>query len=263
MCVCGKAQPWFGRPGDDPAVMWCAECCPPDAVDKKSKRCSCGNIARLLTRHDGSVFCSDCAPVGAKAAVNACLGDACPGQSFNPAYEGYCARCFAYLFPDKPASRNYKTKERLVLERLKPVLAAEFPHLETTFDRAISGGCSRRRPDVFVDALTHSVIGEIDEEGHDTDEYCACENKRMMQLFQDLGSRPMVFVRLNPDAYTDAQGKKHPSCFGRDKAGKMTVTDEEEWRARVGLFIDRVRHHLTNVPEREVTVEHLYYDGFV
>lgn len=300
MCECGRAQPSFGLPGG--TLKWCANCpmlpadatylyrnkclcgkalatfgyttrkpefckdCKPDgdtAVrDVVSKTCACGKLAQYKNPEDGALFCNDCAPVGVKSRKIPCLGKACPGQAQNRVYEGYCARCFSHLFPDKPAARNYKTKERLVLERLKPVLAAEFPHLETSFDRAVSGGCSRRRPDVFVDALTHSVIGEIDEEGHDKDEYCACENKRMMQLFQDLGNRPVVFVRINPDAYTDPQGRRHGSCFGRDSAGKLVVVDEAEWRARVDLFIERVRESLRTVPEREVTVEHLYYDGF-
>jgi len=230
--------------------------------DVVNKPCACGAVARLTSPDRTQFFCPDCAPVGAKAAYYPCLGEACPSQAQLPAYEGYCARCFVYLFPDKPAARNYKTKERLIIERLKPVLAAEFPDLETSFDRAVSGGCSRRRPDVFVDALTHPVIGEIDEEGHDTEQYCSCENRRDMEIFQDLGNRPIVFVRINPDAYTDAKGVKHPSCFGRDNSGKLVVADETEWRKRVDLFIERMRYHLTHVPEPEVTVERLYYDGF-
>lgn len=31
-------------------------------------------------------------------------------------YEGYCLPCFIHMFPDKPNSRNYKTKERAVVE---------------------------------------------------------------------------------------------------------------------------------------------------
>ena len=30
---------------------------------------------------------------------------------------------------------------------------------------------------------------------------CSCENKRIMEISQDLGHRPIVFIRFNPDEY--------------------------------------------------------------
>lgn len=36
-------------------------------------------------------------------------------------YNGYCMRCFMYLFPDKPVARNYKTKEYSVVEFVKRI----------------------------------------------------------------------------------------------------------------------------------------------
>jgi hypothetical protein len=260
LCKCGKSQPWFGPDDGSRRAIWCSLCKEENAIDIHSKKCACGQLAYYV--EGNHLFCGGCAPVGAKAIRNPCAETSCPGYALNAAYEGYCARCFVHLFPDKPATRNYKTKERLVIERLKPVLEAEFPHLETSFDRSVSGGCSRRRPDVFVDALTHCGIGEIDEEGHDRDAYCSCENRRNMEIFQDLGNRPLVIVRINPDAYTDSKGVRHGSCFGRDKLGKLVVTDEAEWKKRVDLFIERMRENLRNIPDREVTVEHLYYNGF-
>ena len=35
-----------------------------------------------------------------------------------------------------------------------------------------------------------------------------CKNKRIMEIFQDLGSRPIVFIRFNQDKYDNVQG-----CF--------------------------------------------------
>lgn len=34
-------------------------------------------------------------------------------------YDGYCFYHYRYLFPDKPISRNYKTKEFAVVEYVK------------------------------------------------------------------------------------------------------------------------------------------------
>ena len=256
-----KKRAYFGLPGEK--AQFCSRHKANEMQNVVCKPCACGAPAALASPDRTQFYCSKCAPIGSKAAYHPCSGEACPAQKAqNPAYEGYCVRCFVHLFPDKPATRNYKTKERLVIERLKPVLEAEFPHLETSFDRSVNGGCSRRRPDVFVDALTHCGIGEIDEEGHETDAYCSCENRRNMEIFQDLGNRPLVIVRINPDAYTDAKGVRHGSCFGRDTTGKLVITDEAEWKKRVDLFIERMRENLRTIPTREVTVEHLYYNGF-
>ena len=34
-------------------------------------------------------------------------------------YEGYCLYCFMHLFPDKKVAKNYKTKEKDVVDRVK------------------------------------------------------------------------------------------------------------------------------------------------
>ena len=41
---------------------------------------------------------------------------------------------------------------------------------------------------------------EVDENQHNNYD-CSCENKRLMELAQDLGHRSMVVIRFNPDAY--------------------------------------------------------------
>jgi hypothetical protein len=45
------------------------------------------------------------------------------------------------------------------------------------------------------------IIIEVDENGHNNEEYCACENKRIMEISQDLSHKPIVFIRFNPDKY--------------------------------------------------------------
>ena len=40
-----------------------------------------------------------------------------------------------------------------------------------------------------------------------------CENKRTMEIFQDIGCRLCVFIRFNPDSYTTSNGKKIKSPF--------------------------------------------------
>ena len=89
-----------------------------------------------------------------------------------------------HLFPDKPVSRNYKTKEYAVGEYIK----TKFSTLNWISDKIINGGCSKRRPDLFLDLLYQIVIIEVDENQH-IDYDCSCQNKRIMELSQDLGHK--------------------------------------------------------------------------
>ena len=109
----------------------------------------------------------------------------------NEKYDGYCLRCYIHLYPDKPVSRNYKTKEYAVVEYVK----TKFPSLNWIADKIISGGCSKKRPDLILDLFYQIVIIEVDENQH-TDYDCSCENKRVMELSQDLGHRPIIFIRF-------------------------------------------------------------------
>jgi hypothetical protein len=81
------------------------------------------------------------------------------------------------MFPDQPNARNYKTKERSVVE----FVTTTFPQFSWQADRRIADGCSRRRPDLFLDMGYQIIIVEVDENQHQ-DYDCSCENKRLMEL---------------------------------------------------------------------------------
>lgn len=124
-------------------------------------------------------------------------------------YEGYCLRCFIHTFPDKPVTRNYKTKEKDVVDRVKE----KYSEFSWECDKRIQDGCSRRRPDMFLDMGSYVIIVEIDENQHE--EYdCSCEKKRMQEIWGDVLCRPMIFIRFNPDDYKDEEGKNVTSCWG-------------------------------------------------
>ena len=61
------------------------------------------------------------------------------------------------LFPDKPVIRNYKTKEKDVVDRIKEI----FPDFTWVHDKKIQDGCSKRRPDLLLDLGSHIIIIEI------------------------------------------------------------------------------------------------------
>ena len=174
----------------------------------------------------------------------------------NNKYKGYCLRCFIHTFPDEPVSRNYKTKERVVVE----YVLKEFPDISWICDKTVPDGCSLRRPDLNGDIGTHVIMGEVDENQH-TNYDSSCENKRTMELSQDVGHRPIVFIRFNPDGYTDTNGKKITSCWGVNKLGILVVKPSKisEWKARISVFHDQIRYWVDNVPDKTIEVIQLFY----
>ena len=187
-----------------------------------------------------------------------CKSTWCSTQVSNKYYDGYCLRCFIYLFPDKPVSRNYKTKEYSVLDFIK----TKFSELDFIADKIISGGCSRRRPDLLLDMLYQIIIIEIDENQH-TDYDCSCQNKRLMELSQDLGHRPIVFIRFNPDVYKK-DGKNITSCWGCDKNGICVVkkSKEKEWLERLNTLEEQIKYWISpeNITDKTIEIIQLYYD---
>jgi hypothetical protein len=130
----------------------------------------------------------------------ACAQEGCPefGVTSNPQYKGYCHRCFIYNFPDNTIVRNYKTKERAVVDFVR----SAYPDYTWILDKQVEGGCSRKRPDILLDMGEFVLNIEVDENQHGAHD-CTCENKRLMQIFLDVGSRPLVVIRFNPDTYTN------------------------------------------------------------
>ena len=97
--------------------------------------------------------------------------------------------------------RNYKTKENDVVNNIMKV----FPDFTWVNDRKIKDGCSKRRPDLLLNMGSHIIIIEIDEYKHKYYD-CSCENKKLMEMSQDVGHRPIVLIRFNPDDYIDNNG---------------------------------------------------------
>ena len=173
-------------------------------------------------------------------------------------YDGYCLFCYMNLFPDKPVSRNYKTKEYSVVDFVK----TKFPDLPWIADKIISGGCSKRRPDLLLDLGYQNLIVEIDENQH-IDYDCSCENKRIMELSQDLGHRPIVFIRFNPDDYI-YEGKTLASCWGTDKNGICVVkkSKKDEWNQRLKALETQINYWINpkNQTNKTIEIVQLFYD---
>ena len=231
-------------------------------VDVKSKRCEhdgCNSQPSFDVEGGKGRFCvkhkiANMVNVRSKR----CL--LCPTFSSQTKYKGYCYRCFIHTFPDNTIVRNHKTKERTVADYVK----AHFPNYDISFDKRIDGGCSARRPDILIDLGHRVIIIEIDENQHGTYD-CSCENKRLMQLFEDGGMRPMTFVRFNPDQYFDHKQTAVPSCWGLTKDRGICVVKEgkkKEWDRRLQVLQKHVHHVCENGGEKEIDIIHLYYNGW-
>ena len=161
------------------------------------------------------------------------------------------------IHPNEPNVRNYKTKEKDVVDRI----IQTFTIFTWVADKKIQDGCSRRRPDLLLDMGSHIIIVEIDEHKH-TNYDCSCENKRLMELSQDLQHRPIVFIRFNPDDYTNQDGKLVKSCWKLNNLGVMQImkTKQKEWNDRIERLKQQIQYWIDNPSEKTVEIIELFYD---
>jgi hypothetical protein len=182
----------------------------------------------------------------------------CETTARNPKYEGYCMPCFVNNpeNQDKPAMRNYKTKEKDVVDRITQT----FTSFTWVADKKVQDGCSRRRPDLLLDMGSYIIIVEVDENKH-TDYDCSCEHKRLMELSQDLQHRPIVFIRFNPDDYTNQSGILVKSCWKLNKLGVMQImkTKQKEWEERIEILKQQIQYWIDNPTEKTIEIIELFY----
>jgi hypothetical protein len=252
----------------------CKECCGKGICkhnrDKRSCK-ECGGSA--ICEHNkfksqrkecrGSQICihnkqkSQCKQCGGSAL---CKSPHCDTRATNK-YKGYCLNCFIHLFPDEPNTKNYKTKEKATAD----FILEQFPIDKYTWitDKKIQDGCSRKRPDLFLDLGYQVIIVEIDENQHQ-DYDCSCENKRLMLLSQDVGHRPIVFIRFNPDDYL-SKDEKVTSCWSLNGQGICTVkkSKKKEWEERLESLKTQLEYwiHPDNKTDKTIEVVQLFYDS--
>ena len=171
-------------------------------------------------------------------------------------YNGYCLPCCIQVCPEIKISRNYKTKEKDIVDRITQI----FPQFTWICDKKIQDGCSKRRPDLLLDMGSHIIIVEVDENKH-TDYDCSCENKRLMEISQDLQHRPIIFIRFNPDAYTNNDGILVKSCWKLNKLGVMTIskTKQKEWEERIETLKQQIQYWIDNTTEKTIEIIELFY----
>jgi hypothetical protein len=141
--------------------------------------------------------------------------------------------------------------------------------LTMAFDKTIEGGCSKKRPDLFIDFGSHCLIIEVDENRHAN---YACEQKRMISLYEDINGlepinsdskestytrfRKVIFLRFNPDGYTE-QSIKYKTPFEYTPTGMIKINTEEMSR-RIEILITKLEE-CREEPEDILTTLYLFY----
>jgi hypothetical protein len=227
--------------------MYCRPCggsglCEHDKLKNICKQCG----GKAICKHNKhKSYCKEC------DGSACCKSTWCATIPSNKQYDGYCLVCFIHLFPETPIVRNYKTKERAVADFVK----ASFPEQTWVHDKRVADGCSAKRPDLLCDLGDQVLMIEVDEDQH-TAYDCSCENKRLMELSQDIGHRPMVLLRFNPDAYDN-----EPSCWKINGFGTCSVTDTTTWTKRLQTLKEQITYWLTHRTTKTVECIQLYFSA--
>ena len=85
-----------------------------------------------------------------------------------------------------------------------------------------------------------------------------------MELSQDVGHRPIVFIRFNPDEYLTKE-KKVTSCWGINGIGVCAIkkTKRKEWSERLDVLKTQIEYWIQSDNKTEKTLEviQLFYDS--
>lgn len=207
----------------------------------------------ICSECDGSYMCShekqknQCITCTPSSGCQHCHTISIVGSKWKP----YCFRCYCVLNPDAIIPRKYKLKEHHVVDALKAHFKEQITMI---FDKAIEGGCSKKRPDVSIDFGSHYLMIEIDENRHVN---YSCEEKRIVELYEDVGFRKIIFLRFNPDRYKEGT-HKYTSPFKYTRSGILQL-DETEFNRRIEQLLLRINIHRITEPLEQITVEYLFY----
>ena len=251
-------QAYFGFQGK--SAEYCSSHLVNGMINVKTRRCQyngCNTQSSFAFHGNKSVYCAAHRLDGMIVIANKkCKAQHCVTRVDKHRNRGYCVHCFMHLFPNEKIARNYKIKENEVLN----FIDEKFTSCTVVRYRKIEDGCSARRPDARIDLGYQVIIVEVDENQHETYD-CSCENKRIMQLSQDVGHRKIVFIRFNPDEYIE-NGVKVDSCFVRTKQGFRVIpkSKQSEWENRLNVLHDTIKYWMKYKTNKTVEIVHLFYD---
>ena len=79
-----------------------------------------------------------------------------------------------------------------------------------------------------------------------------------MELSQDVGHRPIVFIRFNPDSYVE-EDQKIPSCWCLNDDGLCVVKDKIAWERRLDALKSQMEYWIQERTPKTIEVVQLFY----
>jgi hypothetical protein len=178
----------------------------------------------------------------------------------NNKYDGYCKTCFVKDNPDEKIINNRCMKEYAVRDYIKE----HFSDYKWIFDKSLKNGCSKYRPDIFLDLETHIIIIEIDEYQHAI--YDSHNEELRVQYIHDYcDNRKLVFIRFNPDTYRDKNNHiiKSPWVYYRTKLKISSDKKlERDWNDRLESLKNTINKFIQIIPEKDIEFIKLFYNDF-
>lgn len=261
--VCKITQPTFNYK-DKKKATHCFDCKLENMVNVKHKKCIVCDNTRANFNYKDEKKPTHCGICKLKNMIDITHKkcNTCNFNRQNPRFKPICATCYRFNNPNSDFTRNYKIKENTIMKFVKD------KYTNCVMDSTISGGCSKRRPDGLIEYDLFSIIIEIDEESHrNYDDIC--ENKRLMEIYQDLNFKPLRLIRFNPDSYKDVNGKRVDSIFSLDSDNKLKVRTKKELNQRVNVLLATIEKVLENMNKeimigvnniKGVDVEYLFFN---
>lgn len=146
-----------------------------------------------------------------------CVSNFCKTIVTKNKYDNYCTHCFSNLFPDDPRTLQIrkKSKELKVISFIANKIEG-FLHDKPLYVD-LKGGCcnSKRRIDLRKLINGTLLCMEIDENQHKYYNQ-EDENNRYDNLFMDFSGK-YIFIRYNPDKYSEGEKTKNPRFETRMK----------------------------------------------
>jgi hypothetical protein len=235
ICPCGGVRPIYNLPGSTHGLC-CQKCKTDDMVNVVSKRCLCKkNIPSFnIPGSKIPIACSSCKTYEMIDVIN----KRCPGQdgrcttTGNRKYRYYCTHCFKHQFPLDPLTFAMRSKSKEITVRV--FINANFK--EFHHDKPLwtsDCDCTHKRRIDHRTLINGTLLCiETDENQHK-----GYNKQDEIDRYNDImvvhGGKA-VFIRYNPDKYTDKYGnKRNPQIQTRLKALKEEI-DKQITRIKNG-----------------------------
>ena len=212
--------------------------------NKRKSRCTVCRGSEICVHNKKKSRCPDC---GGNEICKSKSTTGCRTRG-NRKLNGYCSHCFVNLFPEDPRSLTVRKKSKEIQVMTHIFSKYEGFKNDKPFYVDLEGGCceTKRRIDLRKLIGNTMLCIEVDENQH---KYYIKEKEieRYNDLFMDFSGK-FIFIRYNPDKYSDKYGKSKNPMF----------------QTRMEVLEKAINKHTNRIETGEnhdfVEIYHLFYD---